>query len=831
MGNIAVSKLIFLATVAGSVTAWGAPHVIEIDQPVLAAEEGLLLGNGDLSVSVYQTADAIVFRLGKGDVWDRRMEFSDCCRPAHIQEFIDGELKEGWKTNPFDNKGTVATKGTRDEKRMKDLCQGASNVTERWPYPCPKPTGELRMHLPMDLPGPMRIVQRLIVEEARLEIECKWRNGVRIVAEAVIPYDENVLSIRWKAFNWNGKVQSGAYWNEDLPVWFSMWRWQDPDFGEWAARQMADYCQSVYLGKARNNPKIKPLPAPKAFVENGVGCIEQAFYPDNIFKDGFRYRLSLRLDAARFGPVDAIGLGEKTKDAWIHAYPAKGNGAGEISLAVTTSRDGSLVAPNAKSHAEYRRLTVDAAKADWAQRSFTMPKDGFLERLWYATCHARRCILKGGTVPPGLFFPSTVNDFSLWHGDYHANYNMEAIYWGCFTANQMRQQEAYFDCVDFFRPIGEKIAKDYYGVRGCFIQLEGFPLHGDDDHNGNLPLGRMAYMTGWFPEPYWEWYKMTLDRDFLEKRGYPFIRDCALFYTDFLKKAPNENLPPQLKDGKYHIFPSIQGESGFSGDPMDVCDKGQALSHCRHSLWMAIEAAKALGVDADLRAQWQERLDNLFDTYARKDFKGKRADYGYHCYMAQQPEFGGGGRLVWQPPDAWDGKPRLPGRDENWYQGIRVVGRVRSIRMSEWIPQRDFPYLRTAMENWCHANGLVWAMSIGYYGRSGAWTETLSVMAPFQEMLLQSWDGTIRLFPCWPKTEDVSFSGWRAQGAFLVSGVQKNGNVSATVTSERGADCRLSVGDWDVTDAEGRKVSTDRDEFGCFRFKTVPGATYGLKSK
>lgn len=801
-----------------------AAHVIEIDQPVMAAEEGLLLGNGDISVSVYQTADAIVFRFGKGDVWDRRMDFSDSCKPAHIREFIDGELKEGWKSNPFDNKATVATKGTKNEKRMKELCQGSSNVTKNWPYPCPKPVGELRMHLPVDLPGPMRIVQRVIVEEARLEIVCRWKNGVEISLEAVIPYDENVLSLKWKTVGWNEETFVGG--NINRPVWFSLWRWCDPDFGEWAAHRVADYHHGWALKKAKANPKITPLPPPKTFFDGDVGCIEQSFYPCNLFKKGFKYRMSILIDREKCGRAYLPDLGGKTKDAYLHVSTSRGKGDGELKVAVTTSRDRTLAAPAAKSHAEYRKSTVEAAAADWAQRSFSAPGDEFLENLWYETCHARRCILKGGTVPPGLFFPSTVGDFSIWHGDYHANYNMQAIYWGSLTVNQTNQAAAYFDCVDFFRPIGGKIARDYYGARGCFIQLEGFPVLGDDDHNGNLPLGRMVYMTGWFPEKHFKWYKMTGDRQWLRDRGYPFIRDCALFYLDFLKKAPHPDLPPNLKDGKYHIFPSIQGESGFSGNPMDVCDKGQAIFHCRKSLWMAIEASKELGVDEELRSEWQERLDNLFWTHKRSDFKGENAAYAYYCYMAQEPEHGG---RVWQPAEKWDGKPRKPGRNEPWYQGITTIWRIGMMRDNRCIPERDFPYLRNAAMKWRHANGLVWGMAIANYGRAGAWTETLSVMAPFQEMLLQSWDGSIRLFPRWPKDRDVEFSGWRAQGAFLVSAAMKGGRVAYfKVKSEKGEPC-VVLGDWKVADRAGKAVSTSRDEFGRLVFNTVAGGEYSLK--
>ena len=74
-------------------------HVIAIDRPIVAVEDGLLLGNGDLSVSVYQTADRIIWRFGKGDVWDRRHDTSDDPKPLHIDELAHGMAVEGWKAD------------------------------------------------------------------------------------------------------------------------------------------------------------------------------------------------------------------------------------------------------------------------------------------------------------------------------------------------------------------------------------------------------------------------------------------------------------------------------------------------------------------------------------------------------------------------------------------------------------------------------------------------------------------------------------------------------------------------------------------------------------
>ena len=112
-------------------------HVIRLSQRVLSPEDGLLLGNGDLSVSVYQTADRIIWRFGKGDVWDRRLDLSDDPKPAHIDEIAHGIEVEGWKCGPYG--GPVeATHGTDNPERMQELCQGTPPSYMQRPYPCPK---------------------------------------------------------------------------------------------------------------------------------------------------------------------------------------------------------------------------------------------------------------------------------------------------------------------------------------------------------------------------------------------------------------------------------------------------------------------------------------------------------------------------------------------------------------------------------------------------------------------------------------------------------------------------------------------------------------------
>jgi alpha-L-fucosidase 2 len=71
--------------------------------------------------------------------------------------------------------------------------------------------------------------------------------------------------------------------------------------------------------------------------------------------------------------------------------------------------------------------------------------------------------------------------------------------------------------------------------------------------------------------------------------------------------------------------------------------------------------------------------------------------------------------------------------------------------------------------------------------------ETASTIpGAINEMLLQSHEGVLRLFPDWPKDRDARFDQLRAYGAFLISSSFTNGQISSLVVeSEKGRPCTL----------------------------------------
>ena len=800
-------------------------HTTTLAEPVLVPEDGLLLGNGDLSVSVYQQRNRIVFRFGKGDVWDRRLDTSDDPRPPHIDEIAHGIAVEGWKCPPYGGAEAVALNGTDNPERMKEVCSGAPPSYVRRPYPCPKPVGELAVQLPQDLPA-LSVRQELTIEEDVLRITCESPIGVGINLTAFIPPETNVLVVRWSAAGWGETTRMGQ---SKAPVWFSLYRWADPSIGEFGELFYGESRHGAFLGM--DYDKCSPLPPPENRTIDGRHVIEQSFHPEPTFPQGFRYQL---VPLAPEGTQVTVRPDVTKHEARIHVVPPVEATEGWVAIAVPSeSDDGGTDAERERIVSKVSRdpdaappaweaSTLDAAREFWSHSS-VMIDDPAMESLWYETYHARRCTTRVGKTPPGLFLPSTVRDYSHWHGDYHTNYNYQQPFWGDFAANQLAVGDAYFTGMAYLVQMGRIIAERYYGTRGVFIQLTGYPILSTDDCLGAVPMGRLAYMTGWASNHYWWRYLYTRDKAWLREVGYPVIRDCALFYTDFMALGD---------DGLYHVFPSNQGEDGFSGNAKDYTDRAQVMQHLRHCLRSAISASEILDTDPDIRVEWQKRLNLCAGDDGRppEELEGMAK----HFADASPPELGRGrpyeGPLPSSGGDPWP----LPAQGNDlWYVGQYPVALMPQLRAGTLAPDRCYAGFRRIVERWRHPNGLLWGMSIMDYGHSGAWTETLGICAPLQEMMLQSFGGVLRIFPCWPTDVDASFSTFRAEGAFLVSAAMAGGEIQpVAVLSESGGRCRLYSpwpGGLAVSDSLGNPVDMSAPQDGIHSFDTVPGGRYTLR--
>ena len=105
--------------------------------------------------------------------------------------------------------------------------------------------------------------------------------------------------------------------------------------------------------------------------------------------------------------------------------------------------------------------------------------------------------------------------------------------------------------------------------------------------------------------------------------------------------------------------------------------------------------------------------------------------------------------------------------------------------------------------------------------------ESVGVVALVTEYLLQSVGDVIRVFPCWPDEMDARFSCLRAQGGFLVTAEQRDGEVvRLEIMSTVGGTLRL-LSPWEGIAAGGKVLTAD--ERGIVTIETEVGevVTFG----
>lgn len=123
-----------------------------------------------------------------------------------------------------------------------------------------------------------------------------------------------------------------------------------------------------------------------------------------------------------------------------------------------------------------------------------------------------------------------------WESKYTTNINYEMNYWPAELTNLSEMHEPMFDMIDDLRISGARTAKTQYGAGGWVLH------HNTDLWRGTAPINNIDGMwpTGgaWLCHHLWERYQFTQDREFLEKRAYPAMKEAAQFFVDFLAKDP-----------------------------------------------------------------------------------------------------------------------------------------------------------------------------------------------------------------------------------------------------------------------------------------------------
>lgn len=147
----------------------------------------------------------------------------------------------------------------------------------------------------------------------------------------------------------------------------------------------------------------------------------------------------------------------------------------------------------------------------------------------------------------------------IWNGDYRPpwnslygiNENLQMAYWQGLSGNLTESMMAFYDYFDEHLPEFRKNAKRLWGTWGIYIP----PFMSPDAAMLRHTAPHVVNWTdaaGWLASYYYDYYLFTGDKEFLQDRAVPFLKEVALFYEDFMVKDA---------DGKNMFFPSQSPEN------------------------------------------------------------------------------------------------------------------------------------------------------------------------------------------------------------------------------------------------------------------------------
>ncbi|HLT52163.1 MAG TPA: glycoside hydrolase N-terminal domain-containing protein, partial [Arenibacter sp.] len=384
-----------------------------------------------------------------------------------------------------------------------------------------------------------------------------------------------------------------------------------------------------------------------------------------------------------------------------------------------------------------------------------------------------------------------------WASDYHANINIQMIYWPAEITNLSEIHEPLIEYIDKLRPPGRKTAKDFFNAEGWIVNTMNNPF-GFTAPGWDFPWGFFPGGGAWYARHVWEHYEFSGDLDYLKEKGYPIMKEAALFWLDYLTKD---------KEGHLVSSPSYSPEHGgiSTGAYMDIEIAWDIFNNC-------IMASEALGIDKTFKTRLISAKEKLLPLKIGKwgqlqewkedvddpDNKHRHVSHLYALYPGNQVN-------TVHTPDLIDAaRVSLNARGDDgtgWSIGWKINFWARLLD-----GDRAYKLLRRAMQ--VTSDDAVNMMDGG-----GVYANLLSTHPPFQldgnmgatagmaEMLLQSHAGVIELLPALPKEWATGkITGLKARGNITINMEWANGQLLyAELSSPKGKEVTVKYGDLERT--------------------------------
>ena len=424
-------------------------------------------------------------------------------------------------------------------------------------------------------------------------------------------------------------------------------------------------------------------------------------------------------------------------------------------------------------------------------RSFVELDDPAIEQRYYLSHYVMASCSRDPEFPPGIFGTWVTTDSPAWAGDYHLNYNHMAPFYGLYSSNHIEQADPYHAPILDFMEQAKAYAQAELKCRGVYYPVgigpkgietsRGGTYDSKGDSSPGLFCGQKSNAGYCLVNVAARW-QHTYDPAYARKL-YPFVREVATFWEDYLKWDDAGN--------RYVIENDAVHENTF-GDFNPIV----SLAFVRLAMETAIDMSTELGIDRVRHEKWRHILQHL-SGFATQEMGGKTV----FRYTERGTAWWRGNTLGIQhiyPAGAigLDSEPELLRLARNT---IEVMGRwvdnngsnsffPAAVRVG-YDPAVILKQLHEYVARRCQPNG--------FAANNPHGIENCSIVPnTINMMLCMGHQDVLRVFGVWPRDRDARFASIRARGAFLVSSERTKGEVRyVMIRSERGRPCTL-VNPW-----------------------------------
>ncbi len=460
-------------------------------------------------------------------------------------------------------------------------------------------------------------------------------------------------------------------------------------------------------------------------------------------------------------------------------------------------------------------------------------EDKVIESYYNSSLYHLAGCMGNTQFPPGLFGNFITDDFFPWAGDYHMNYNYEAPYYCIFSANHPELFEGYMAPVNDMKCEAVKMAK-LFGCGGYMFPVSFGPKaldvysQADCKEHGILFLGQKSHAAYACVIPLMHWFS-TYDKEYAKENYYDFVLNTAAFWEDYLVKKGNRYV---IKGDAAHEIPYYRGKNFkyiTHFGQVNTVNAINSLGLVKLLFKGVYDMAKELGLNSEKYALWEDINANLsdFPTFIKKGkrcFRYSRFGISWrddntvglqHIYPASQIGFNSGEKLLKIAKNTYFINDRR--LDDNGSNSYLPAGARIGV---------DPQFLIDGI----HQNIKEFALPNRLFRHHGGGVEHLTMVpATVNEMLMQSYEGVIRLFPCWDNS-DAAFENLRADGAFLVSAELKNKKVSSLkIKSLKGRKCTVECEGIKrvIKKSDGKEIFCEKAE-NTVAFETAENEEYIL---